>query len=62
MQITIELRAGNTPFGKPTKAEIQKNIEALERAIDGKPQSRDFILLLDTKSILEGIQKQLPSV
>lgn len=43
-----------------TKQAIQKNIDALQRAVDGKPSSHDFVLMIDTKSILEGIQKQLP--
>lgn len=58
MKITIELLAG--PQGSnPTKADMEKNINALQRAIDGKPRCSDFILLNDTKSILEGIQKLL---
>ena len=58
MKVTIELVAG--PRGhSPTKADMEKNIEALQRAIDGNPRCSDFILLSDTKSILVGIQKLL---
>ena len=38
---------------------IQKNIDALERAANGKQLSRDFVLMNDTKSILEGIRREL---
>lgn len=61
MQVTIELYSGPTHCYKVTKQEIQKNIDALQRAIDGKPMVKDFVLLLDTKSILEGIKTKLPS-
>jgi len=58
MLVTIELLQG------PNKTEpdcwgIQKNIDALQRFIDGKQQVNDFILINDTISILEAIQKQL---
>jgi len=41
-----------------TKSDMQKNIDALDRAIKGKPRCSDFMLLIDTKSILEAIQNQ----
>ncbi len=59
MKVTIELLAGSDHH-RPSKLDIAKNIGALDRAIDGKPQVRDFILMADTKSILEGIAKELP--
>ena len=60
MQVTIELAVGANHFKKVTKQAIQKNIDALQRSVDGKPLSSDFVLLLDTKSILEGIKAKLP--
>lgn len=38
---------------------MQRNIDALERAANGKSLSKDFVLMNDTKSILEGIQREL---
>ena len=58
MKIMIELLAGSNKRD-PKPADMDKNIEALRRAVDGKPQARDFILLMDTISILEGIKEQL---
>jgi hypothetical protein len=60
VKITLELLSGPNGNDRPTKREIQKNIDALQRSIDGKPQVRDHLLLSDTMSILAGIQKQLP--
>jgi len=60
MQVTIELYAGPRHRDKVTKQDIQKNIDALQRAMDGKLLALDFMLLLDTKSILKGIKANLP--
>ena len=60
MQVTIELLAG-PHHTKPTKSDVQKNIDALERAIAGKPLCSDWVLLTDTLSILQGIQDRLPA-
>ena len=60
MKVTIELKSSNKTVPYPRKRDIQKNIDALARAIDGKPVACDFLLLTDTKSILEGIQRSLP--
>jgi hypothetical protein len=60
MNVTIELRTGNKKAPYPRKCDIQKNIDALARAIDGKPLASDFALLVDTKSVLEAIQRKLP--
>lgn len=46
--------------GSSAHVEMQRNIDALQRAIDGTPLSADFIKYIDTKSILIAIQKQLP--
>ena len=59
MEITIEIRSGSKHNDMVTKADVQKNIDALSRAIEGKPRASDFVLLIDTRSILEGIQQQL---
>ena len=61
MKVTIDLRAGPAPYWqKPTKAAIEKNIEAIDRAINGKPIVIDTNYLMDTKSILMVIKEQLP--
>lgn len=60
MLVEIEIVAG--PGHKdPTREDMQKNIDALTRAIDGKQLANDFILLLDTKSLLVGLQSKLPA-
>jgi hypothetical protein len=51
MKVTIELCG--------QKEKINDNIEALNRVIEGKPLCSDFILLIDTKSILEAIKEEL---
>jgi len=61
MEVKIDLCAGPNHWHKVTKQEIQKNIDALQRAIDGKPLASDFVLHMDTKSILEGIKTKLLS-
>ena len=58
MKVTIELFAG--PHKKePISEDIDKNISALQRVVNNKPRASDFILVLDTISILEAIKKQL---
>jgi hypothetical protein len=52
MKVLIEL--SNT--GK-----IDDNIEAIDRVLNGTMRVIDTTLLLDTKSILEGIKKALSS-
>jgi len=63
----IEIKAGQGR--EPTKADIQKNINALTDVIDNI-ESGDFYCvrpanlissLNDTRSILEGIQRSLPN-
>lgn len=59
MLVTIEVLAA--PNNKePRKEDLQKNIEALERAKD-VVNLKDAVLLESTLSILRGIQQQLPS-
>ena len=60
MKITIELFTGGSARISPTKIDIDKNIAVLQRAIDNKPLSGDFVTLIDTKSILEQIRLHLP--
>jgi len=59
MLVEVEIRSGNDHDEIVTVKDIQKNIDALERAIDGKTLCSDFVLLSDTKSILLGIQRFL---
>ena len=58
ISFTLDLTEGF--YGAPSKAGMQQNIDALQRAIDGKPLVCDTVGLLSAKSILEGIQEQLP--
>ncbi len=57
--IPLELLYGNHR-GNPTKEDIQKNIDALQRIVDGKPFCTDSAIQIDTISILKGIQRKLP--
>ena len=59
MKVTIELVNGGGGSNL-YKSDLDKNIICLKRAIDGIPLSSDFIQLIDTISILKGIQEQLP--
>lgn len=59
MQVTIEISTGQNHSRYVTPADIQKNIDALQRAFDRTPKVEGSILLLDTMSILRGIQRQL---
>jgi hypothetical protein len=61
-KVTIELLAGNYPSKRwPCKSDLDGQIEALKRAIDGKPKlGIDDTFNHDTLTILESIQKQLP--
>ena len=58
MIVTIEICTKNKRV--PTKSDIQKNIDALKRAIGAETTAMDTILISDTISILYGIQKKLP--
>jgi hypothetical protein len=59
-RITIELLYGNLRNRRwPTKEDLKEQIEVQQRAIDGKSLSSDFVMLLDTLSILEAIQREL---
>ena len=60
MIVTIDLATDSKRNHEVTKSDIDKNIEAIQRAIDGNLTAVDTIYLLDTKSILTGIREQLP--
>jgi len=60
VRVEIEIRTGPAHREQVFKRDIQKNIDALNRAIEGKLLSGDFVLLIDTRSILEGVQNKLP--
>lgn len=60
MKVIIDLAQSNGPFESVTQRGIQRNIDAQQRAIDGKPLTADVVLLMDTLSILRGIHSQLP--
>ena len=57
MIVKIELLAGRKG-SEPTKSDLAKNIDALTRAMS-MANAADTVLLMDTKSILEAIQKQV---
>jgi len=59
MKVTIEIFAGPN-HEEPTKSDMDRNIQALDRAISGEQYNNDFVLLTDTRSILVAIQKKLP--
>ena len=59
MKVTIDVVEGNRPYTNPTWRGVQKNIDALDRAIDGKPLGCDFQYYIDTKYILKAIQDQI---
>jgi len=59
MNVTIDLRAGPLHRHDITRIDIDKNIEALGRAQTRKQIAADWVLLQDTKSILEAIRNQL---
>jgi len=58
MKVTIEILAGND-YHEPNIKDIEKNIEAQKRAVDGKSFAGDFQLLCDTQFILEGIKREI---
>lgn len=60
MRITIELKTGPNHSDYVTKEDMQDNIDALQRAIDNCVSGGDVNLLIDTKSVLIGIQRELP--
>ena len=59
MKVCIEV-AGAGGFSGLTRRDVQKNIDAIQRAIDDNKRIADLSPLIDTKSIMEGIKQQLP--
>lgn len=60
-KITFNIATGPNHSPSVSKQDMDKNIEALQKVIDGKPLSSvDTTLLMDTQSILTGIREQLP--
>ena len=59
MLITIELKVGMERRDNITKTDVQKNIDAITRAINGKMVSGDVPLLIGTKTILEAIKEKV---
>ena len=60
MIVSIELVMGQEKR-PPRKSDMQKNIDAIDRAISNKKLACDDQLLLDTKSILINLQRKLRS-
>jgi len=64
MKVTLDIIVGHFCDSKysqvPTKGSIQKTIDSIQRAIDGRMLSMDSIKLIDVKYILKAIQSQLP--
>ena len=63
MKVTIKLLNGSHHNPYVSKRDMQKNIDALQDCIDNINKwgnSSHINSLIDTKSILEGIQQQLP--
>ena len=61
MRVEIELRSGPNQREAVRQVDIQENIDALWRCVDGRKTVIDDTLLLDTITILVGIQRQLPN-
>lgn len=60
MKVTVELLYGNPPNRcSPCAEDMDRQIEAQQRAIDGKTLAGDYVLLSDTLSILRGIKESL---
>jgi hypothetical protein len=60
MKVTIDIASGNNN-SMPTKRDLDHSIQSIQKAIDRQPLSGyDTDLLLGIKSILIGIQEQLP--
>jgi len=60
MKVTIHLRAGPHYREEILKSDVQKNIDAIDRAIKNKKIVKDDVLLFDVISVLRAIQHQLP--
>ena len=59
-QVTIDIRSGPLHDHAVSRADVQKNIAALQRVVKGQRSARDDILIIDTIGILKAIKDQLP--
>ena len=60
MFVSLEIKAGWNQ--EPTKKDIQKNVDAMNTLLlDYRLKGDLDVLIIDTRSILEGIQRLLPS-
>ena len=57
--ITVRL-GGSGIGGIPTKRDMQKNIDVLQKLVKLHPAPGDMMPLMDTIGILEAIQEKLP--
>ena len=59
MLVTIEVKQG-PDYGEPDCWGIQKNIDALQKILDGKsPSIADLTMINDTLSILNAIRREI---
>ena len=61
MKVEIKIAAGNEHREYVVKSDFDSGIQALERAIEYKPMSTDWIHLTGILSIIKSIQKQVPN-
>jgi hypothetical protein len=59
MKVTIELVSGPHRNSVVDVSDVQKNIDALQRYLDGKQKSSDFVFMIEVISILRGIQENI---
>lgn len=59
MKVVIELVTGPKHQHHVCQADVQKNIDALYRCVEGRKTGADDVLLIDTISILTAIRAQL---
>jgi len=60
MKVCVELHAANGS-DHVTKADLQANIDTLDKYIDKATTGDEAVKLMDTCSILVGLQQNLPS-
>jgi hypothetical protein len=62
MKVTLDLKFGSNHSDYGTREDMQQNIDALMRVLEGNRKVCDDNYILDTVSILLGIASQLPSI
>jgi len=60
MEVTITLFYGPRHNANVIQEQMQESIDAINRAVHGGKTVSDDVKLMEIKSILVGIQKQLP--